>query len=237
MMESVTIQDEEAMMENIQLKEEFQDTRESDAADPKEEESSAQKKCCGWLEFHGCKEARGFAFLGTARGAIVMAHIFLASSFIYLASEEAGCLNEGGQVIEDCQNKIYGFQPPSLVANIAVISGLLSAFFMPLVGAIVDFTPHRRLMGVIAAASLVVIQTAQIFTTEATWFPMLILQAIAGFIYQVEVLATYAYLPEIARAVGQKLMTRCEYHRKDSSPTCDSVHSHIASLQSLRRLS
>lgn len=37
---------------------------------------------------------------------------------------------------------------------------------------------------------------------------MAILQAIAGFIYQVEVLATYAYLPEIARAVGEKIMTQ-----------------------------
>lgn len=37
---------------------------------------------------------------------------------------------------------------------------------------------------------------------------MAVLQAFVGFIYQVEVLATYAYLPEIARAVGETIMTQ-----------------------------
>jgi MFS-type transporter involved in bile tolerance (Atg22 family) len=37
---------------------------------------------------------------------------------------------------------------------------------------------------------------------------MAILQAIAGFLYQVQVVTTYAYLPEIARVVGEKVMTR-----------------------------
>ncbi len=81
---------------------------------------------------------------------------------------------------------------------------------MPVIGAIVDYTPHRRATGIAAALFLVLIQGVQIGTVSSTWFPMLILQAIAGFIYQVEVLATYAYLPEIARAVGEKIMTRCE---------------------------
>lgn len=35
---------------------------------------------------------------------------------------------------------------------------------------------------------------------------MAILQAIAGFVYQVQVVSNYAYLPEIAREVGQGLM-------------------------------
>lgn len=217
MMESVTIQDDEGPEESIQLKVEIQGTHEGDTAAPDQEESRTKKKCCGWLEFHGCREARGFAFLGTARGAVVMSNIFISTSFIYLASEEAGCLNEKDEVLEDCVNKVYGFQPPSLVANVAVVSGLLSAILMPLIGAIIDFTPHRRLTGIVAAAFLVVIQAAQIFTVQATWFPMLILQAVAGFIYQVEVLTPYAYLPEIARSVGEKLMTRCEYHLKNSS--------------------
>jgi MFS-type transporter involved in bile tolerance (Atg22 family) len=169
---------------------------------------SCGSKCCSWLDFHGVPEAKGYAILGTARGSIVMSNIFLSTSLIYLASEEAGCIDDQGIVIEDCNNKTHGFQPPSLIANIAVISGLLSAFLMPVIGAIVDYTPHRRATGIAAALFLVLIQGVQIGTVSATWFPMLILQAIAGFIYQVEVLATYAYLPEIARAVGEKIMTR-----------------------------
>lgn len=115
-----------------------------------------------------------------------MSNIFLASSLIYLASEQAGCLDEEGKVIEDCDNKVYGFRPPSLIANIAVISGLMSAILMPLIGAIVDYTPYRRLTGIVAAIAMILIQAVQIGTVSATWFAMLILQAITGFIYQVE---------------------------------------------------
>jgi MFS-type transporter involved in bile tolerance (Atg22 family) len=214
-------------MEDVSIEEEkIPDTSQSDVAAPEEADGSA-KKCCGWLEFHGCKEASGYGILGLARGAIVMSNLFLASSFIYLASDEAGCLNEKDQVIEGCENTVHGFQPPSLVANIAVISGLLSAFLMPLTGAIIDFTPHRRLVGILASALLTVIQAAQIFTISSTWFPMLILQAIAGFVYQVVVLSNYAYLPEIARSVGQKLMTRCEYHLSILNGFSSSSYVHI----------
>ena len=178
---------------------------------PAEESPSPKKKCCAPLSFEGNAEAKGYAILGTARGAVVMSNIFLSSSLIYLASEEAGCLDANGNVLEGCDNKTHGFRPPSLIANIAVISGLLSAFLMPYFGAIVDYTPYRRATGIGAALLLILIQGVQIGTVSATWFPMAILQAIAGFIYQVEVLATYAYLPEIARAVGEKIMTRCEF--------------------------
>lgn len=152
--------------------------------------------------------AKGVNLLGLARGAIVMSNIFLSTAFIYLASEESGCVDDEGAVMEDCDGQVYGFKPASLIANIAVISGLLSAFLMPVTGAIVDYTPHRRNAGIIAAVLIAIIQGVQIALFSNTWFPMMILQAIAGFLYQVEVLSTYAYLPDIARIVGEKTMTR-----------------------------
>ena len=204
---------QETEMEEVPTAEEAPEasTKDVEADNPAEIESPKKTCCyCSWFDFHGVAEAKGYAILGTARGAIVMSNIFLSSSLIYLASDEAGCIKDN-VVIEDCVNTTHGFQPPSLIANIAVISGLLSAFLMPIIGAIVDYTPYRRATGIAAAALLCVIQCTQIATIAATWFPMAVLQAIAGFIYQVEVLATYAYLPEIARAVGEKLMTQGEY--------------------------
>jgi hypothetical protein len=208
---------------------------------------SCGSKCCGWMNFHGVPEAKGYAILGTARGAVVMSNIFLSTSLIYLASEEAGCIDENGVAIPDCDNTVHGFQPPSLIANIAVISGLLSAFLMPVIGAIVDYTPYRRATGIIAALLLVLIQGVQVrmcsrsavyvigcyfyscdsevCSAHTSFFlhPSLLVDwnrfcdvvphgctssILSGFIYQVEVLATYAYLPEIARAVGEKIMTQ-----------------------------
>ena len=139
-----------------------------------------------------------------------MSNIFLANSFLYLANDEAGCLDDDGEYIEDCSNKVNGFRPASFLANIAMISGLLSAILMPWIGAIIDYTPHRRKVGIIASVLMIAIQIAQIGTVSGTWFVMSWFQAIAGFLYQVSILAIYAYLPDISRMVGQTKMNNCK---------------------------
>jgi len=167
-----------------------------------------RKRCCEFLRFKDNFKAKGIATLATGRGALVMSNIFISTSLIYLASEAAGCFDEEGKVDKaTCNNKVYGFLPASLVTNIAVISGVLSAFFMPLIGAILDYTPYRHEVGVASALLMVAIQGVQIYTVSSTWFAMAILQAIAGFIYQIQVLATYAYFPELASEVGERTMT------------------------------
>jgi MFS family permease len=144
-----------------------------------------------------------------ARGAVVMSNIFLASSFIFLASEQAGCLNEEeDEVLDDCDERVYGFKPSSFISNIAIISGVLSALFMPLFGAMIDYTSHRRTVGAVSALCVMLIQAAQIGTVSATWLVMALLQALSGFLYQIQVLAAYAFLPEISRIVGEEKMTK-----------------------------
>lgn len=114
-----------------------------------------------------------------------MSNIYLATSFVFLANQQAGCLDEEKQTIPDCPNRVYGMAPAAVVSNIAVVSGVLSAFFMPIFGAILDYTHHRKLVGVTATAIMVVIQAIQIGTVPSTWFPMVLLQALSGFLYQV----------------------------------------------------
>ena len=149
-----------------------------------------------------------FNLLQTAagRGAVVASNIFISSSLLYLASEEAGCLDEDGKAT-DCDEKIYGFQPSSLITNIAVISGLISAFLNPLIGAIVDFTDHRHAVGTIMSFIIITIQAIQVYTVSSTWFTMAILQAIAGAIYQFMLTSTYAYFPEMTKELGEKAMS------------------------------
>ena len=136
-----------------------------------------------------------------------MSNIFLSTALIFLASEEVGCLeidSDGNEVIvDDCQERVFGvFRPTALITNIAVISGVLSALFMPVAGAIIDYSPHRWMTGVVSAALITTIQIVQIGTGSNTWFSMAILQAITGCFYQVQVLATYSYLPDLDRKVG-----------------------------------
>jgi MFS-type transporter involved in bile tolerance (Atg22 family) len=139
-----------------------------------------------------------------------MSNIFLSASFLFLSAEEAGCLNEeGDEILDSCDGEVHGMRPASFVSNIAVVSGVLSALFMPVFGAMIDYTDHRRTVGALSAFLMMLIQATQIGTVSATWFPMAILQAFAGFLFQIQVLAALAYLPDIARLVGQGTMTKC----------------------------
>lgn len=119
-----------------------------------------------------------------------MSNVFLSTALIYLASEEVGCVEEVDgkmEIVEDCPERVYGaFRPAALITNIAVISGLLSALFMPLAGAVVDYTSHRWTTGVVSAILITVVQVIQVGTNSNTWFPMAILQAITGCFYQIQ---------------------------------------------------
>jgi len=148
-----------------------------------------------------------FAFQNAAgRGAVVASNIFISSSLIYLASEEAGCLDEDGKTT-DCDATIYGYRPSSLITNIGVISNVTAALLNPLMGALVDFTDYRHAMGTICSFLIIVIQAIQVYTVSSTWFIMAILQAVAGAIYQFMLTSTYAYFPEMTEELGEKAMS------------------------------
>jgi len=113
-------------------------------------------------------------------------------------------------VVEVCDNKVNGLRPSSFLANIANISGILSAIFMPFFGAMIDYTPHRRRVGMATTAVVIMlIQIIEIGTVLETWFAMAILQGINGFLFQVQMLANWANLPELARTVGEATVTNC----------------------------
>jgi len=144
---------------------------------------------------------------GSGRGAIVISHLFISSAFIYLAAQQAGCEDTTTHEVDTtCEKNVYGLRPSSLVAIIATLSGVLAALFMPIIGAIIDYTPHRRLVGISSATLIWGIQFVQIWTNSQTWFAMLILQVINGFIYQVQFIATFAYFPNVADIVGEQTM-------------------------------
>ena len=69
-----------------------------------------------------------------------------------------------------------------------------------------DFTPYRKLLGIISASFLTLAQAVLFFTIQSTWLYMAILVAFTSFILQVQVLAIFSYLPEIARMVDDRTM-------------------------------
>lgn len=163
-----------------------------------------QKCACGRLEVD---DATGFQYFLMGHFPVVMSNVLLATALITLAerSSEEKCKDAADD--DSCDGKIYGFKPSSLITIIATISGVLSAFILPIMGAIIDFTNHRKVVGIIIAVLLISIQAIQIFISQSTWFPMAILQAINGFLYQAIELVAFSYLPEIKCIVGEATMT------------------------------
>jgi UMF1 family MFS transporter len=149
-----------------------------------------------------------FAYqVGIGNGSIAISNVFLSSCFIFLASKEAGCIDENG--LTPCNTRVHGFLPTTFVTNIAAISGLLSAFLLPVIGAIIDYTRHRQTVGRIVAFLIWMIQTIQIGTFEESWFQMAILQAIVVALFEVHYALSVSYVPDIARyEVNHETMTR-----------------------------
>jgi len=178
----------------------------TDAVTNPDDTAGNKRNCCDI--YNGNTDAIGYTWLAIGRGALVMSNIMISSSILWLASDAAGCFDDDKTADSACTKRIYGFVPSSFISNIAVVSGLVAAFLMPILGAYVDFTPHRRRCGIISASIMVVIQAIQIYTVPSTWFAMAFLQAAAIVFYQFQIVSIFAYMPEIARQVGEEEMTR-----------------------------
>ena len=122
--------------------------------------------CCACVSLDSKKEVRGVAFNGIARGAISMSNVYLANALIHLACKASGGFDETGTRCVNPNLNIYGMKPPALISNIAVVASVLAALTMPLFGAIIDYTTHRRLVGIGSAAGLVIITGVQIATLD-----------------------------------------------------------------------
>jgi len=155
-------------------------------------------------------EATGLALNSIARGLVGMSSLFLGPALLILAQDAAneagGCNtsnnNDDGQN-NDCNNnddegRVYGMRPSSLLTNIGVFSGVFSAILLPLFGAIVDHTPHRKAIGQWGAILLSIIKGIEIFVSKSTWFFISILQVLNYVLYQAHLCAAYAYTAELS---------------------------------------
>jgi len=183
-------------------------------SDPKEREAGAENSLthtnrCGCLSLDKIPLVRGVSFNGYARAALSMSNIYMNNMLIYFSCKAGGGFGEGEQA-NMCVNPnvtVYGMKPAALISNILIVAAVLSAILMPVFGAVVDYTRHRRKVGIIMSALLTIITAMQIGTTEQTWFAMALLQAVILMIYQVQLTALFAYYPEIARDCGLDKMT------------------------------
>lgn len=142
----------------------------------------------------GPPEATGLAIDFYARAYLLMSSIFLGPALLELATEAASCESE-----QDCDARILGMKPSSILSNIAVATGLLVAFTMPIIGAVVDHTPYRLQVGKYSGFILAAVKAIEVMISSSTWFYVACLQVVSGFLYFVHIVATYAYTSELSK--------------------------------------
>lgn len=155
--------------------------------------------------YHGNQEALGWALDSIGRSvAFIGAGAFLGTALLRLAKEAAGCETEappGSNTIPDCEGRVYGIRPSSLLTTYTIVVGIVSAILLPLVGAVVDYTPHRLKVGQWLSVIFCLLIFPQIFVNDQTWFAVAILQIGVAFAGWMQTMVTYAYLPELSNSV------------------------------------
>lgn len=153
----------------------------------------AETSKCAPLDEREKDEVLGWTLDATARGVAVMGTaVFVSSDLLRLAKEATGCYGYEEITQQDCQERVYGMRPSSILADIVMVVGLLSAVLMPLIGSIIDHTEYRRAVGSISAAFMSIIILAQMLIMEDLWLAAAVLQIFVAFSYTVHLCATYA---------------------------------------------
>ena len=118
--------------------------------------------------------------------------VFVSSDLLRLAKEASGCFQYEEIANEECHERVFGMRPSSILTNIVMVVGLLSAVLMPLIGSIIDHTKYRRAVGSFSAAFMSVMILIQMLIMEDLWFVAALLQVFVAFSYTVHLCATYA---------------------------------------------
>jgi len=77
--------------------------------------------------------------------------------------------------------------------------------------AMIDYSKHRKAVGVVSSVLIILIQAIQIGTVQRTWLAMTMLHSIGAFLVEAMTMVAYAYLPEMSYRLDESTMTECEY--------------------------
>ena len=131
-------------------------------------------------------EATGWGMDSAGRGPLNQVGSYVGAGILRLATVEA----QGG--------KVKGFKPSSLLTLFTSVIGVIAALSMPIVGAVVDHTHYRRMMGVISGILSVAFIGGQIAISENNWFTILVIDACQTLVYLVHTTSVFAYLPDLS---------------------------------------
>ena len=142
--------------------------------------------------------ANGLAIDISARATITMSSLFLGPALLELANNEVAACGD------QCNGRVYGFRPTSLLSNIATVSSILVSVTLPLVGAVVDHSPYRKQVGAYTAAGMVLCKLIELSVGPSTWFFVSVMQVVFLVLFSFHMTAIYAYTADLSTDVSQQ---------------------------------
>ena len=121
------------------------------------------------FQYDGIPEASAIYLYNVGEGFFITGSVYFSTALLHLGDQVAGCNDLDLDDDEDCDLKIWGLlKPSSLTATCAIIVSLGSSLAMPLIGAIIDHTRHRKSVGKWAAYSIIICNAISIAIFEET---------------------------------------------------------------------
>jgi len=162
-----------------------------------------KSRCSSLFNCYGDPEAKAIALSHIPRGASFCVYsVYFSAAMLKIASIEAGCEVDsqkefGNTAAPDCDKKILGLKPSSLLAIYVMIAGLCTSLFLPIVGAILDSSNHRRNTGRIVSTLLSICTFSASFVSQENWVFMLVLLLFISVFLEIEYCIVLAYVPEL----------------------------------------
>mmetsp|Transcript_7984 Transcript_7984/g.11395 ORF Transcript_7984/g.11395 Transcript_7984/m.11395 type:complete len:623 (+) Transcript_7984:114-1982(+) len=161
-------------------------------------------------------EAIALAMDSSARAALNSVGSFVGTYIVVLAAYDVGCVTPIALCTLDNSINKYsslhslGLRPSSLLTAASVIVGVTVSILMPVIGAIVDRTRHRKLIGSLTAYVTVTITLIQAllirFRNKAdTWLSVWILEMVGGLFFLSHLTVAMAYLSDLVRGKSNEL--------------------------------
>jgi len=137
--------------------------------------------CCPWKDN---PEKVGVACARAGNQPIFINQFSILAAVLQLATQEAGCFitSDTRHTDDDytdykCNGTVLGQSPEDIISLMLSVGGIMTALMVPIVGAIIDGTPHRRRIYGITVTTMIVANLCQAGITRHWWFGVILIQA------------------------------------------------------------
>jgi len=152
-------------------------------------------------------ETSAYLWDNAASGFVLATVTFFNLAILRTATVAAGCAGGPEDDDETCSRSTHGLKPASVLTLVAMLGQLSGACLTPFVGALSDYTDHRRFVGAGSAWIVAFITCAQAMLSQETWFFVALLQIFQVAAYVVHQATVLSYLPGLYRTDDRGLST------------------------------